>query len=145
MKTDLAVTTEERARLADLIADRNSPAKVVWRARIVLSTAEGKSVKAICRATGVSKPCVWRWQKRFAEAGVDGLLRDKTRPPGPKTARGRNEGQGVGEDCTRDAAGRDALERAHNGNSDGHQPHQRAAHLARGRPQAAPHGQVQGL
>jgi hypothetical protein len=25
---------------------------------------------------------VWRWQQRFAESGVDGLLRDKTRKPG---------------------------------------------------------------
>jgi hypothetical protein len=25
---------------------------------------------------------VWRWQQRFAEAGVAGLLRDKTRKPG---------------------------------------------------------------
>jgi transposase len=25
---------------------------------------------------------VWRWQRRFAEAGVDGLLRDATREPG---------------------------------------------------------------
>jgi transposase len=31
---------------------------------------------------GVSRPSVWRWQQRFAEAGVDGLLRDKTRKPG---------------------------------------------------------------
>jgi hypothetical protein len=29
MKTDITVTTEERSRLAGLIADRNSPAKVV--------------------------------------------------------------------------------------------------------------------
>ena len=27
---------------------------------------------------------VWRWQRRYAEAGVDGLLCDKTRPPGKK-------------------------------------------------------------
>ena len=33
-------------------------------------------------ATGKSKTTVWRWQERFAEAGVDGLLADKTRPPG---------------------------------------------------------------
>jgi hypothetical protein len=32
------------------------------------------------RATGKSKNCRWRWQERFAEEGVDGLLRDKTRP-----------------------------------------------------------------
>ena len=25
---------------------------------------------------------VWRWRQRFAEGGVDGLLRDKTRKPG---------------------------------------------------------------
>jgi len=25
---------------------------------------------------------VWRWQRHYAEEGVDGLLRDKTRPPG---------------------------------------------------------------
>ena len=28
------------------------------------------------------KTCVWRWQERFAEEGVDGLLRHKTRPAG---------------------------------------------------------------
>src|SRR3546814_4933360 len=33
-------------------------------------------------ATGKSKTCVWRWQARFMDEGVDGLLRDKTRPPG---------------------------------------------------------------
>ena len=36
----------------------------------------------MARRAGVSRPAVWRWQLRFAEAGVDGLLRDKTRPPG---------------------------------------------------------------
>ena len=32
------------------------------------------------RQTGKSKTCVWRWQERYMAAGVDGLLRDKTRP-----------------------------------------------------------------
>ena len=32
--------------------------------------------------TGKSKTCVWRWQKRYMDEGVDGLLHDKTRPPG---------------------------------------------------------------
>src|SRR5262249_43565802 len=31
---------------------------------------------------GLAKPVVWRWQARFMEQGVDGLLRDKTRKPG---------------------------------------------------------------
>ena len=32
--------------------------------------------------TGKSKTCVWRWQERFMQEGVDGLLRDRSRPPG---------------------------------------------------------------
>ncbi len=32
------------------------------------------------RVTGKAKTCVWRWQQRFMEAGVDGLLIDRTRP-----------------------------------------------------------------
>lgn len=34
------------------------------------------------REAGVSKSCVWRWQARFMAEGVDGLLHDRTRPPG---------------------------------------------------------------
>jgi transposase len=34
------------------------------------------------REAGVSKTCVWRWQERFMAEGVEGLLRDRTRPPG---------------------------------------------------------------
>ena len=76
----LYVSPANRARLERLVADRNTPRKVVWRADIVLATADGLGTMAIMRRTGKSKPCVWRWQKRFIEAGVDGLLRDKTRP-----------------------------------------------------------------
>jgi transposase len=39
-------------------------------------------VQQIAQQLGVSRPMVWRWQQRFAEQGVDGLLRDKTRRPG---------------------------------------------------------------
>ena len=62
------------------MADRNSPQKHVWRAGIVLATADGLGTGEIMRRTGKSKPCVWRWQARFAAEGVAGLLRDKTRP-----------------------------------------------------------------
>ncbi|MGE3710504.1 MAG: helix-turn-helix domain-containing protein [Hyphomicrobiaceae bacterium] len=32
------------------------------------------------RLTGKSKLCVWRWQERHVEEGIEGLKRDKTRP-----------------------------------------------------------------
>jgi len=76
------VSPANRAKLDAIIADRNSSSKAVWRARIVLATAGGLGTNAIMRATGKSKPCVWRWQERYVEEGVEGLLRDKTRPPG---------------------------------------------------------------
>ena len=76
------VSETDRKRLLAIAADRNTPAKVVWRARIILATADGLGTMAIMRETGKSKPCVWRWQERFMHEGVDGLLRDKTRPPG---------------------------------------------------------------
>jgi transposase len=74
------VSAADRARLEAVVADRNSPQKHVWRARIILATAEGVGTAAIMRRTGKSKPCVWRWQERFMAERVDGLLRGKTRP-----------------------------------------------------------------
>ena len=74
------MTGNDRERLLAIIAERNSPQKHVWRARIVLMTADGHGTTAIMRQAGVAKTAVWRWQERFMQAGVDGLLRDKTRP-----------------------------------------------------------------
>ena len=76
------VSAAERARLEAVVANPNSRQKHVWRARIVLLTAAGVGTNEIERRTGKDKTCVWRWQERFMRAGVDGLLRDKTRPPG---------------------------------------------------------------
>jgi transposase len=74
------VSAADRGRLEAIVADRNSRQKHVWRARIVLLTAAGLGTVEIMRRTGKSKTCVWRWQERFMEQGVAGLLRDKTRP-----------------------------------------------------------------
>ena len=75
-------TAGDRARLQAVVANRNSPQKHVWRARIILATAAGYGTAAIMRRAEVSKPCVWRWQERFMREGVTGLVRDKTRKPG---------------------------------------------------------------
>jgi transposase len=82
MRKDVVVevSAPDRSRLEAIVADRNSAQKHVWRARIVLLTGEGLGTVEIMRRTSKSKTCVWRWQERFMAAGVDGLLRDKTRP-----------------------------------------------------------------
>jgi transposase len=78
----IEVSAADRARLERVVADRNSTQKHVWRARVILASGEGCGTAEIMRRAGVSKPSVWRWQRRFRDAGVDGLLRDKTRKPG---------------------------------------------------------------
>ncbi len=76
------VTATERARLEALVSDGKTLQKHLWRARIVLLAADGIGTVGIMRRTGKSKPTVWRWQEPFMEEAVDGLLHDKTRPPG---------------------------------------------------------------
>jgi transposase len=76
------VSASDRACLEAIVADRKRAQKHVVRARIILASAERLSVAEAARRAGVSRPAVWRWQRRFAEAGVDGLLRDAARGPG---------------------------------------------------------------
>jgi transposase len=76
------VSAEDRARLEAIVGDRNRAQKHVARARIILGSAERLSVAEVARRAGVRRPAVWRWQRRFAEAGVDGLLREAARKPG---------------------------------------------------------------
>src|SRR3954453_14834254 len=73
----------DRERLEAVIASRNSPQKHVWRARMVLLSADGVGTMEIQRRTGKAKPTIWRWQRRFMGAGAAGLLRAAPRP-GPK-------------------------------------------------------------
>ena len=61
----LDVSPADRRRLQALVRDRNTAQKHVWRAEIVLLSADGLGTVAIMRRTGKSKTCVWRWQERF--------------------------------------------------------------------------------
>src|SRR5258707_14202247 len=83
MRTGISIAFKpaDRRRLKALARDRNSPHKHVWRAEIVLLSANGVGTNEIMRRTGKSKTCVWRWQERFMQAGYDSLLHDKKPPP----------------------------------------------------------------
>ena len=78
--TPIILTETDRRTLSTIVRDRNSPQKHVWRAQIVLLSAEGCGTMELTRRTGMSKTSVWRWQERFLAEGAAGLLRDKTRP-----------------------------------------------------------------
>ena len=78
----LILPSSVREALQQIIDDRRRPLKHILRARIVLLSDERLPVLGISKRACVSRPMVWRWQQRFAEEGLDGLLHDKTRPPG---------------------------------------------------------------
>ena len=91
MRTGISFTVSptDHKRLTALINDRNSLHKCVWRAEIVVLSADGVGTVEIMQRSGKSKTCVWRWQERFAEKGFERLLGDKTRlsripPLGPE-------------------------------------------------------------
>src|SRR5436309_14268211 len=67
------VSAEERVRLAAIVGDRSRPLKHVQRARIVLHSADRLPVLEVAHRASVSRPAVWRWQRRYAEEGVEPL------------------------------------------------------------------------
>jgi DNA invertase Pin-like site-specific DNA recombinase len=76
------VAAEDRTRLAAIIGDRSRPLKHVQRAKIVLHSADRLATAEVARRSEVSRPAVWRWQRHYAEGGVERLLRDGSRKPG---------------------------------------------------------------
>jgi hypothetical protein len=66
------VTPEDRRWLEAMVSDRSAPQKHVWRAKIILATADGCGTAEIMRRSGKSKPVVWRWQARFMAEGRRG-------------------------------------------------------------------------
>jgi transposase len=82
IKTEACIwlSPADRATLEGWVSGRNTPQKLVWRARIVLLSADRTGVMAIARAVGTSKVTVARWQERYLAKGLAGLRRDATRP-----------------------------------------------------------------
>ena len=93
------------------MADRNRAQKHVARARIILGSAERLRVAAVARRAGVRRPAVLRWQRRFAEAGFEGLLREASRKPGKAPLSDQTVHRVVTADLRRAARRRDPLDR----------------------------------
>jgi len=68
--------------LISISMSRTEEARIVERARIVLSRLEGKQIQQVARELRVSVPTVTKWCKRFSLWGVRGLP-DESRPGKP--------------------------------------------------------------
>ena len=71
------LTPEERDQLEHLVRAGRSSARVTARARIRLKTGEGWSAPKVAHALDVAESSVFRIKRRFAEDGLDGVLKDR--------------------------------------------------------------------
>src|SRR5215472_8084648 len=78
MREGITLSAGDRGRLEAVVADRNSPQKHVWRARIVLLAADGLGTRGIMRQSGKSRNAVNRWRERTVALTL-------TDPPGETT------------------------------------------------------------
>ena len=76
---------EDRAHLAAIANDRNRPLKHLQRANIILLSAERLAVLEVARRAGVSRPAVWRWQRRYPNKVSRGCCATRhASPAGPR-------------------------------------------------------------
>jgi len=72
----LPITAEQRRTLEAWISARNSPQKVVFRAKLVLLASEGIANRKIAQQMDASRPTVILWRQRFVAGGPEALVDD---------------------------------------------------------------------
>lgn len=70
----------EIEKLKKLVNGRNTAQKVVLRASIILEYKGNKKKSAIAKQLNTSRPTIDLWIKRYEEKGINGLLKDASRP-----------------------------------------------------------------
>jgi transposase len=75
----VVLSAEDRNRLERLSRGRTVAVRVVERARIILLAAGGKQNQEIAKICRTSRRTVGVWRRRFAETGIDGILKDAPR------------------------------------------------------------------
>src|SRR5258705_1561973 len=82
----LQVSAEQRDELESWAQSRSLPAGDVYRARLILSLADGMRYREIEQKLGASAPTVSKWKARFEQEGVEGLQgRHRGSKPRPAT------------------------------------------------------------
>lgn len=75
----IVLSAEDREQLETLSRGRRVAARVVERARIILLASEGKQNQEIAQICRMTRRTVGVWRRRFAEMGIDGILKDAPR------------------------------------------------------------------
>lgn len=73
-------TLKKKEDLNKLVKGRNTPQKVVMRAKIAIKMLEGIPKKRIAEELNISRTTVYLWAERYTQGGVAALLKDAPRP-----------------------------------------------------------------
>jgi transposase len=76
----IELTASQRAKLLRMSKARSSSIRTRERAKIILLATEGLQNKEISLRLGQDVKKVGRWRRRFAEGGIEAILKDKSRP-----------------------------------------------------------------
>ena len=83
LTVNVEVPPRDREVLASWARSTSIRAGLAQRARIVLLAGDGIGTNEIVRRTGLSKPTVIAWKKRYATEGIGGL-EDRPKPGKPR-------------------------------------------------------------
>jgi transposase len=73
MKWRVEVIESDRAELEAWLRSQTMPHALAVRARIVLGSAQGESIRDLAERLEVSQPTVCRWRDRYRKLGIGGL------------------------------------------------------------------------
>ena len=71
------LSTQEKGRLRQMIRAGRSSARAITRARILLKTDQGWTASQVAAALDISERTVFRAKRRYAEEGLDEVLRHR--------------------------------------------------------------------
>src|ERR1019366_610337 len=75
----LAVSSENRCKLEQIVRSGKTEQRIALRARIVLGAADGRSNNALAAELNTSRPTIIDWRRRFSEGGIESLYEDRAR------------------------------------------------------------------
>jgi transposase len=76
-KYGVQLSTQEKGRLRQMIRAGRSSAQAITRARILLKTDQGWTASQVAAALDISERTVFRAKRRYAEEGLDEVLRHR--------------------------------------------------------------------
>src|SRR3989442_6722562 len=71
------ISGADRAELEHWLRAQSIPQALATRARVVLGSAAGESIRGLAARLGVTQTTVCLWRRRYRSAGLDGL---RTKP-----------------------------------------------------------------